>query len=90
MPTFFIPTPMRKTTGNNAQIQEVPGRMAELLGAIESKFPGFRNHVCDAEGQIKKYVNIFVNGDEIRTLDGLDTTVNDRDEVYIIPAMAGG
>jgi molybdopterin converting factor small subunit len=90
MPTVFIPTPMRKTTGNKAQVQEAPGRIAELLGAIESKFPGFNAHVCDAEGRIKKYINIFVNGEEIRTLDGMETAVSDRDEVYIIPAMAGG
>ncbi|MES2936792.1 MAG: MoaD/ThiS family protein [Pseudomonadota bacterium] len=90
MPTVFIPTPMRKSTGNQSSVQESPGRLADIFGALEKRFPDLSSQFYDSERKLKTYINVFVNGDDIRTLEGMNTPVGDRDEVHIIPAMAGG
>lgn len=90
MPTVFIPTPMRKVTGNKAVVSTASGTVSSVFDELDSAFPGVAQHLCDSEGALKKYINVFVNGDEIRTLQGLDTPLRDCDELYIVPAMAGG
>jgi molybdopterin synthase sulfur carrier subunit len=61
-----------------------------LIESLETRYPGIKSRLCDDNGQIKRYVNVFINDEEIRTLQGSKTPVTDRDEVSIIPAMAGG
>jgi molybdopterin converting factor small subunit len=90
MPTVFIPTPMRKVTNNQSAVATPVGKLSGTFAELEKTFPGLSAQLYDADGRIKKYINIFVNGDEISTLQGLDTQLNDRDEVFIVPAMAGG
>ncbi|MCB0162638.1 MAG: MoaD/ThiS family protein, partial [Anaerolineae bacterium] len=62
----------------------------EIIDSLEAQYPGVKARLCDDSGQIKRYVNVFVNDEEIRTLQGGETPVGDKDEVSIIPAMAGG
>ena len=61
-----------------------------LIDNLDAAHPGVKGRICDENGQIKRYVNIFINEDEIRTLDGGDSPVAEKDEVSIVPAMAGG
>lgn len=64
--------------------------MWALLTAIDGQFPGIRTKLLDDNGEVKRFINVFVNDDEIRTLQGLDTPVKESDKVSIVPAMAGG
>jgi molybdopterin synthase sulfur carrier subunit len=66
------------------------GTVNEILEDLERQYPGVRSRLCDDAGQIKRYVNVFVNDEEIRALKGEDTPVSEKDEVSIVPAMAGG
>ena len=85
-----IPTPLRRLTGNQAKVQVGGGTITEVIGALDKAHPGIKDRLVDEGGEIKRFVNIFVNGEEIRTLQGPATVVKEGDEVSIIPAMAGG
>lgn len=89
MATVFVPTPLRKLTDGQSKIEVAGGSVREILANLETDYPGFEDRVFDG-GEIKRFINLFVDGQEIRTLDGLDTTVTEHAEVSIIPAMAGG
>ncbi len=85
-----IPAPLRKLTKDQAVV-EVPGKtIQELLASLEKDYPGLKERICDESGQIRRFVNIFVNGEDIRFKDGPGTAVTDGAEVSIIPAIAGG
>ena len=90
MATVRIPSPLRRYTNNQSKVESNGANIAQLIENLESQYPGVKSRLCDDSGQIKRYVNIFVNGEEIRTLQGHETAVSDNDEVSIIPAMAGG
>lgn len=92
MPLVYIPSLLRKFSNHKAQVQlqVARGTLTELLSNLEETCPGIQDQICDETGLIKRYVNVFVNGHEIRCLDGVRTIVEDKDEIFIIPAMAGG
>ena len=90
MATVRIPSPLRRYTNGQSKVESGGANIDELMANLEAQFPGIKSRLCDDEGQIKRYVNVFVNDAEIRTLHGGATPVADRDEVSIIPAMAGG
>ena len=90
MATVRIPTPLRRLTNNQAKVKVGGGTITELIAAMEAAYPGIKDRLVDEGGEIKRFVNIFVNGEEIRTLQGAATALKDGDEVSIIPAMAGG
>jgi len=90
MATVRIPSPLRRYTNSQSKVESKGGSIGELLENLETQYPGIKSKLCDDSGNIKRYVNIFVNDEEIRTLQGSETPVADRDEVSIIPAMAGG
>lgn len=90
MTTAFIPAPLRRLTAGESRVQVHASSVAELLDELETRYPGVRNYVLDDQGAVRAYVNIFVNSAEIRSLAGLKTPLHERDEVSIIPAMAGG
>jgi molybdopterin synthase sulfur carrier subunit len=82
---------MRRFSNHKAQIElEAQGTLSELMSTLEENYPGIKEAIYDETGIIKRYVNIFVNGREIRCLSGTSTIIEDKDEVFIIPAMAGG
>ena len=90
MATVRIPTPLRRLTGNQAKVQVGGGTITELVTLLDKAYPGIKDRLVDETGDIKRFINIFVNGEEIRTLQGALTPLKDADEVSIIPAMAGG
>lgn len=90
MPTVLIPTPLRRLTGNQSKV-DVPGATAgEIIQNLEVAYPGIGERLLESDGQVKRFINVFVNEDEIRTLQGTDTPVALTDRVSIVPAMAGG
>lgn len=88
--TIFVPTPLRKLTNGQSKVQLTGANIADLIERAETQYPGFRERVLDADGEVKRFINVFVNGVDIRTLQGKATPVKDGDEVSVIPAMAGG
>ncbi len=90
MATIFIPSSLRRYTAGQSKAQVSGGTINEVIEDLERQYPGVKSRLCDDSGQIKRYVNVFVNDEEIRALQGSDTTVSDKDEVSIVPAMAGG
>lgn len=90
MATVLIPTPLRRLTANHSKVEVAGATVAELLANLEATYPGIGERLLDGDGQVKRFINIFVNSDEIRTLQGLNTPVAARDQVSIVPAMAGG
>ena len=90
MATVRIPTPLRKLTQGSEEVSAAGKTVGELIGDLEKKYPGIKERICDESGAVRRFVNIFVNGDDIRFLNNLDTAVKDGDEVSIVPAIAGG
>jgi molybdopterin synthase sulfur carrier subunit len=92
MPTIFIPTPMRTFTKGKARVQLslARGTIPQLLSNLDELCPGIREQIYDETGAIKRYLTIFVNSRYMRSLEDLKTVVEDKDEVFIIAAMAGG
>lgn len=90
MTIVYIPTPLRRLTGGQSKVNVSAGDIADLLEQLEAHYPGLKDRICENDGQVKRFVNVFVNGEEIRTLQGLATVLTEEDEVSIIPAMAGG
>jgi molybdopterin synthase sulfur carrier subunit len=85
-----IPTTMRPLTGGEKQVVLEAGTLGNVISALEAAHPGMGERLLDDEGALRKFVNVFVDDDDVRYLDGLDTTVADGITVSIIPAVAGG
>jgi len=85
-----IPTPLRKYTGGKAEVEADGASVREVFQNVEAAHRGVREKVLDESGSIRRFINVFVNGDDVRYLQGLDTSVKPGDELSIIPAIAGG
>ena len=85
-----IPTTMRPITGGDKLVSLEPGSLSEVIAALEAKHPGMGERLLDEDGALRKFVNVFVDDDDVRYLNGLDTAVQDNWTVSIIPAVAGG
>ncbi len=88
--TVLIPTPLRRYTNGQARVSVSGDNVATILERLDTEFPGLGERLRDDGGQIRRFVNVFVNGKNVRDLDGLETKVSPGDEIGIIPAMAGG
>ena len=88
--TVRIPTTMRPLTGGEKQVSVETGTLADVIASLEATHPGMGERLLDDGGGLRKFVNIFVDDDDVRYLDGLDTKVADGITVSIIPAVAGG
>ena len=88
--SVYIPTPFRKLTGNKQRIEAEGADVAEVLANVDKQFPGFKQLVFGSGSEVPAHINIYVNKQEIASLDGVATKVNEGDEVAVIPAMAGG
>ena len=88
--TVRVPTTLRPLSGGNKLVEVAPGTLSDVIIALESVHPGFADRLLDEQGALRKFVNIFVDDDDVRYLDGLDTAVADGITVSIIPAVAGG
>ena len=88
--TVLIPAPLRKLTGGEARVSADGETIGALIESLEERYPGIKERVCDTDGDLRRFVNVFVNGENARNLDGIETSIKQGDEVGIIPAMAGG
>lgn len=90
MVTVRIPTPLRTLSGGQSEVKIAAGTLRQCIEELEARFPGFKARICEDSGTVRRFINIFVNGEDIRFLSGLDTPLKPGDEVTIIPSMAGG
>ncbi|WP_406864438.1 ubiquitin-like small modifier protein 1 [Streptomyces sp. HUAS MG47] len=90
MAKLFIPTIMRQHVEQRSTLDMPGATLAEVFANLVSSYPGVRSLLHDADGRLRPHINVFLNGDDIRGLDGEKTPVDARDEVHVIPAMAGG
>ena len=88
--TVRIPTPLQRLTNGQGEVQCGGTTVNDLLADLERRYPGVKERICDESGKLRRFVNVFVNEEDIRFLQGDQTPVKDGDEVSIIPAIAGG
>lgn len=86
----YIPAPLQKLTESKDEIECSGNNLAEILEDLERKYPGIKERLYDENGKLRRFINFYVNGQDIRFLKGVLTEVKDGDEVSIIPAIAGG
>lgn len=85
-----IPTPLQKLTGGKPEVGAEGKDVRELIGDLERRFPGIGERLCDDKGNLRRFINIYVNEEDVRFLKQDKTPLKDGDEVSIIPAIAGG
>ena len=85
-----IPTPLQKLTGQKGEVEVLASNIKELITALEKSFPGMKDRICDEKGKIRRFVNVYLNEEDIRFLKQEETAVKEGDEVSIVPAIAGG
>lgn len=90
MVKVLIPTPLQKLTHDQATLECEANSIAELLDSLEQSCPGIKARLCDDKGELRRFVNFYVNSEDIRFLQGANTVLKQGDEVSIIPAIAGG
>jgi molybdopterin synthase sulfur carrier subunit len=86
----FIPTLLRRLTDNADAVEVDAATVRDILDRLDERYPGFRARVCEETGELRRFINIYVDGEDVRFLDNLATTVPERAEVSIVPAIAGG
>ena len=90
MPTIRVPSVLRPLTGNNDEVAVTAATVREALAELEKKHPGVSAKLFTPSGDVKPFIRVYVGPDDITSLSGLDTNVGERDEIAIIPAIAGG
>ena len=85
-----VPGPLRRLTGGSAEVTVDGATVSDALGNLDQQYPGFHDRLYDADGKLRQFINIYVNDSDIRFSQGLDTPVGERDELSIVPAVAGG
>ena len=88
--TVRIPTPLRKLTNEADVVSGDGGTLTSCIESLERQYPGLKERLCDEAGELRRFVNVYVNGEDIRFLDGMATALKAGDEVSIVPAVAGG
>ncbi len=90
MITVRIPTPLRPLTKGQGEVKASASSVADMIETLNHAHPGIKDRLCDEKGELRRFVNIYVNEEDIRFLQGKDTSLRDGDEVSIVPAIAGG
>ncbi len=85
-----VPTPLRKLTNGADEVGAQGNTVRALVEDLERSFPGIKERICDENGKVRRFVNVYVNGDDIRFLQNLETSLKDGDNISIVPAIAGG
>ena len=85
-----IPTPLMKLTNNKSEVTAEGSTITEILNDLEAQFGGIKERICEENGAPRRFINIYVNEEDIRFLDGEKSAVKEGDEISIIPAIAGG
>ena len=88
--TVRIPTPLRRVTNGQDKVSVEEARLDEVIASLDEAFPGLKERLCDEQGELRTFVNVYVNGEDVRFLDGLNTGTKAGDEISIVPAVAGG
>jgi molybdopterin synthase sulfur carrier subunit len=88
--TVLIPTPLQKLTNGNAEVKADGSTVGDIVNALEAQFPGIKERLCDGTGKLRRFVNVYLNNEDIRFEQNEETPVKDGDELSIIPAIAGG
>jgi MoaD family protein len=86
----LIPTPLQKFTNDEASVELDATSVDALIDALDSRYPGLKGRLCDEAGKLRRFLNVYVNSEDIRFLDNQTTALKDGDEVSIVPAVAGG
>ena len=85
-----IPTPLRKITDGKSEVDAAGGNISQIIDNMEQSYPGIKQKLCDESGAMRKFLNIYLNDEDIRFMDGLATEVREGDTLSLIPAIAGG
>ncbi|MDA1128749.1 MAG: MoaD family protein [Chloroflexi bacterium] len=85
-----IPTPLRRLTNGQAKVELDSTNLGDLVEKLNGEFPGFKDRLIDENGDLRYFVNIYLNGEDVRFMDGLGTSTKSGDEISIVPAVAGG
>ena len=85
-----IPTPLRRVTNGQEKASVEGDTLSQIIDSLEAQYPGMRERLCDETGDLRHFVNIYINGEDVRFLEGLNTGTNAGDEISIVPAVAGG
>jgi molybdopterin synthase sulfur carrier subunit len=88
--TVRIPTPLRRLTDGQDKVSVDGATLGDIVGSLETQFPGIKERLCDESGEIRNFVNVYVNGEDVRFLEGLNSETKSGDEISIVPAVAGG
>ncbi len=85
-----IPAPLRRMTNGQDKVAADGDNLGVVIDSMNEQYPGIRERICDDQGQLRNFVNVYVNGEDVRFLQGLETATTSGDEVSIVPAVAGG
>lgn len=85
-----IPTPLRRVTNGVDKVDAEGDTLDQIIDSLDAQYPGIKGRLCDEDGALRNFVNVYVNGEDVRFLQGLDTATKSGDEVSIVPAVAGG
>lgn len=85
----LIPTPLQKITEGKDTVEANPGKLIDIINELDKRYPGLAERICQ-DGKIRRFINVYVNEEDVRFLEGEQTVVKDGDEVSIVPAIAGG
>ena len=88
--TVHVPTPLRTYTKGQGEVAVEGKTVGEVIDALERACPGLKEKICDANGKVRRFINIYANDEDVRFLDGTTTALKDGDKVSIVPAIAGG
>jgi molybdopterin synthase sulfur carrier subunit len=88
--TVRIPTPLRKVTNGADKAEVEAGSLSAIMSSLNNQFPGIRERLCNEDGSLRSFVNVYINGEDVRFLEGLNSETKSGDEVSIVPAVAGG
>ena len=88
--TIRIPTPLRKFTDGKSEVDVEGGTVREIFDDVENRHGGLKDKIFDDAGEIRRFINVFVNGEDVRHAEGLDTPVKDGDELSVVPEIGGG
>tara|TARA_B100000749_G_C18280931_1_gene404354 strand:- start:382 stop:666 length:285 start_codon:yes stop_codon:yes gene_type:complete len=85
-----IPAPLRRLTNGQDKITAEGETVQEIIEFLEQNFPTIKSRICNEDGEIRNFVNIYINEEDVRFLNGISSKINDGDEISIVPAVAGG
>lgn len=88
--TVRIPTPLRRVTDGQDKVNAEGATLRQLIDSMEGQYPGIKERLCDGDGDLRNFVNVYVNGEDVRFLDGVESATSEGDEISIVPAVAGG